>query len=283
MEYILAFAAIFGVALASYYDLKTSEVPDIIAVLMITFGVSFHFSRSLISGEWIYFISSITFGVLMLAFGFLRYLWREWGGADALMLGAISFMLPYWPKLNSNLPFPLVFVINLFLIGVIYILAYVIIMSFSHRRVYSELFRKVRGSVKEISYITFGYLAIIFIFFIISKNFLLLEMSLTFYLLILALYILYHYLRIFDTKILRKKIKSHRLKPGDVLAHEVRIGKLRIGARIDGLTEKEIELLKKKFKEVEIIEGVRYVPSFLITLVFTLFYGNILEILFFVS
>lgn len=278
-EYFLLAGAIIGLGIASYYDLRTTEVPDIIFVLMATFGISFHFTRSLISGNWIFFLGSMAFGTLLLAFGFLRYYWREWGGADALMLGAIGYLLPYWPNPNSALPFPIVFTINLFIIGAIYAIIYAVIISLKKPEIYAELFRRLKNSWREIICLSLFYIFVSIVIMSLYKNSIFHNLLFTFYFMLLSIYVLFVFLRTVDEKGMRRKVKSTELREGDVLSKRIELSGKKLGGRIEGLSNEEIKIIRKNLKEVEIIDGVRYIPSFLITLLFTIHYGNIFQIL----
>ena len=62
-----------------------------------------------------------------------------------------------------------------------------------------------------------------------------------------------------------KKIKTEKLREGDWLYSDEKIGKSVIKSSWDGLTKEEIRKLRKNFKEVRIREGVQFSPVFLIS------------------
>ena len=66
-------------------------------------------------------------------------------------------------------------------------------------------------------------------------------------------------------KVLKRMVSSKNLKEGDVID----------GMKWVGLTKDEIKDIQKTKKHVVIKEGLRFVPVFFITLIITLFYGNI--------
>ena len=61
-------------------------------------------------------------------------------------------------------------------------------------------------------------------------------------------------------------------------ASRVRIGDVPIGYRWKGLTEKEVQKIKKKGNKITIKEGVRFAPVFVITIILTILFGNLLFI-----
>ena len=72
------------------------------------------------------------------------------------------------------------------------------------------------------------------------------------------------------------------LTAGDWIAKVVKInGKYICGPKDLGIEPPQIkQLIKSKVKKVLVKEGIPFVPSFLISFVFTLFFGNIFLILF---
>ena len=78
------------------------------------------------------------------------------------------------------------------------------------------------------------------------------------------------YARAVESDLFRRKIKAKDLRAGDVLI----TGKWR------GITQEEIEKLRKKGGEVWIKEGVRFAPVFVITVLVTVFVGSVAHILF---
>jgi hypothetical protein len=63
-----------------------------------------------------------------------------------------------------------------------------------------------------------------------------------------------------------RKIKTDKLTLGDWLYKDVKVGKKVVKATWDGLTEKDLKLLKKK-KFVYIRYGVQFTPVFLISFI----------------
>jgi hypothetical protein len=63
-----------------------------------------------------------------------------------------------------------------------------------------------------------------------------------------------------------------KLTPGDWLQKDVRVGSKTISATVHGLSEKEIALLVKARKKVLIKEGIPFVPVFLLTFLFMVFF-----------
>ena len=62
-----------------------------------------------------------------------------------------------------------------------------------------------------------------------------------------------------------KRIKTKDLQEGDWLNKNLKIGRELIKSNWEGLSEKDISKIKKKFKEIEIKQGIPFVPVFLIS------------------
>lgn len=74
--------------------------------------------------------------------------------------------------------------------------------------------------------------------------------------------------------------KTNQVTIGDWLYEEVKIGKKNIKPYWEGLSEKEVELIRKSNKKVLIKQGIPFVPGFLIAFILLiLFWGNMLNFL----
>ena len=88
--------------------------------------------------------------------------------------------------------------------------------------------------------------------------------------------ILLVFARAVEKKGFYKRIPVSKLRVDDMIGED--IPKLKVYKReIRGLTEKEVRKIKKYRKYVTIKEGVRYGPVFFLTLIFMLFFGDILS------
>ena len=74
-----------------------------------------------------------------------------------------------------------------------------------------------------------------------------------------------------EDKSMIKKLKAEDLRPGDWLYEDVSIGKNKIKADWQGLSEEEINMLRRSKKKVKIKQGIPFVPSFLIAYIIWFF------------
>jgi Flp pilus assembly protein protease CpaA len=252
---ILAF--IFLV-IAGIWDLKTTEVPDEIPLLMSSLGLFLWTISSLTSGDFSIFMLSFFTGLALLSVGYIFYKTGQWGGADATLLGSVGFLLPTYPTMQF---FPIDFFINLFLVGSVYMIFYSIIIGLKNSHLFSHFLKDLKENIIVVFIsMTFLISGIMLKFQVLQKLLLLLGFLMLFW----------RYAMVLEKNFFVKRIPVSKLKPGDVIADS---------KKWVGLTEKEVEDIRRKRKTVKIKEGIRFVPAFPITLVVTVVYGNLMFLL----
>ena len=269
-------ASFIGSAIAGIWDLKTTEIPDqiphiMIAIALITYGIQSYVE----SNYWI-MLNSIIVGSSLFAFGFLMYYFGQWGGGDAKLLSAIGFLLPTAPDgfASSIFPFPLSFLFNLFLVGAVYMMVYALVIALSNRKIIDTFVSDVKSSTNVL---LLGSITIFIVFLLLN-----LFIAKTFYisagmdLLIIdsifplaatiAIFLIWKFAKAVEETGFKRKIPITKLKIGDVPLES----KL-----WEGITEKEFRKIKKSGKKsIWIKEGVRFAPSFILALIFTLLVGD---------
>lgn len=276
-------AVVFGGSIvASAWDLKTTEIPDKVFHAMLVVGIPLLLIRAFITEDINSLFMSLFIGLIFLGFGFVMYKFGQWGGADAKLLAVMGFLLPELPSLFSTqlfLPFPLSFVINLFLLGTVYMLVYAAGIALMHRKVISKFSKDVRTSSKFI----FISSAIVFLIFVgISLYFesifgpnidyaLIFRNSFFPVAATVLLFVVWKFSKAVEEVAFRRKIPVSKLRVGDMLDSS---------KELEGVTEAEIRKIKRSGKKtVWIKEGVRFAPAFPIALLFTLFFGDALFLL----
>ncbi len=289
-ESALFLVALAGSAVGGWIDLKTTEIPDIVPISMAGFGLVIHIINALYTGIWAPVYSSVAVGLLFLLFGYVLYYTGQWGEADVLLLGAVGVVIPeplsFFTKnlfMDSGM-FPAIFILNTFVVGGIYSLAYSFIIALKDKNIFPEFTKSLKTSGKSLIKIAGMVLLISFFSIMIFAGFFSIRFSPALFLsnfifflpAIFFVFLFYKFAQTIDTVAFKKKIKAKDLKEGDVLAEEVAgmNSKLYIG-----LQKEQIEKIRQAKKEVWIKEGIRYGPTFFITLVATWLYGNILALI----
>lgn len=284
----VAFAVAFlGSSVASYFDLKTTEVPDSVSVATGAAGLALHGMMSLVRGEAYYVLASLVAGLGLLGLGWLLYTMGVWGGADALVLGSIGFAFPvlhaeFSPAVVAEWPFAVTLLFNVFLVGTAYILLFALYKGFSRRDVMEEFLADMRSYWKRLAGITVGFAVVtsglaLFILPDVSLFWSTFDMLLYYLLLLVGLLLLYRYLRVVEDGLMRDEVSTDDLEPGDVLAEDVEVDDGVIDSqRIVGLTEEEVDRIAEARSTVAIKHGVRFVPSFPVALLLSVMFGDVI-------
>lgn len=285
-SFINILAAFIGSSIAGYYDLKTTEIPDLIPYSMIALALIIKALNSYFSADVWIIIDSLIVGLSFFAFGLLLYLAGQWGGGDAKVLAAIGFLIPTLPSLYFSpkllFIFPLSFLLNLFLIGSIYIIIYAFAIAFQNKEVTSAFLKDIKGNFRNL-FLIFSITAsiIISIPLILAFSF---KFSVTHFLplsflpSVFGLLVLWRFLRVVEDVGFKKKIQTENLEEGDMLEEEIK--DLGLDSKlIKGLTKEEVEKIRENKDEVAIREGVRFAPVFPMALIFTLYFGDFLALL----
>jgi len=273
LDIILLIVGIAGFGLASYFDLKYTEFPDLLPYGMILAVLIIRVLFSFYSADFNQLFGSIITGLLFLAIGLGIYLSKQWGDGDAWLLGVLGFFLPnnFFNFQNSILPNYLSLLLNFFLIAFFYIVIYSFAMGFNKKDVRKLFFKRIKGEARLSVLLSLIFFAcyLVFLFYINysigipARNF---YIHLSFPFLIVFIVFFLQYAKSVESKLFKKKINVKELKPGDVI----------IGSRWKGLTEEEIKKIKRRGGTVWIKEGVRFAPVYLITLLVSVLVGGLL-------
>jgi len=285
--YLIFAVALLGTSYAAYLDLKTTEVPDIVSMGVAGAGIILNGVLSYITGNIFYVAASIVVGAVLFALGWLAYLGGLWGGADAFVLGSIGFALPTLPPAFNPLyvapwPFAVTLFLNLVVVGTLYILGYSIYKGLTSEGVMERFARDFKEYWRRIAAITLFFVAATaaltaYLSYSIGVNIRSALALWTAYIpMLIGLLLLYRYLKIVENDFMREKIDVKNLQEGDVLAEDVDVeGESIESQKIVGLEEKEIEKIQAARNQVAVRHGVRFVPSFPVTVVVSVLFGDI--------
>ena len=268
--------AFVGSIYAALWDLKTTEIPDEIPHAMIIFALVFYGIQSIIESKYWIFLDSLIAGGIIFALGFIMYYAGQWGGGDAKILAAIIFLIPV---ANTTLPFPVTYLLNVFIVGAAYMILYSLVLALMNRKIFSAFFVDIKKSKAVLalgSIALFATFAIINYLILVALSYPVNYFSLVGNSLIplfaaIGLFVIWRFAKAVEDVGFKKKIPISKLRVGDVL----------IDSKIwEGITEKQLKKVKKSGKRfVWIKEGVRFAPTFPLALAFTLLYGDFLFLL----
>jgi len=287
IDIILIITGFIGLVIASISDIKTREVPDWLSYSLIIIGLTLRLFYTLTYKEWSYFIQGLIGFSIFFIIANLMYYTKQWGGGDSKLLMGLGVLFATYPKIllnyfqpNLTIPFLLILWINILFVGAFYGLIYAIILTIKNRKNFLIKVKKLLKR-KRIINITRITLVISVLFFI--STFLIKDRIINLIFLATAfLVISFPYIWIF-TKSIEKVcmyhyIQTKNLTEGDWIEDKNLREKFRISNL--GIEKKQINLLmKSKIKKVLVKEGIPFVPSFLIALIISLIFGNVILLL----
>jgi hypothetical protein len=184
---------------------------------------------------------------------------RVFAGGDAKLMIALGAILPFSESFFSNIKIYLLFLCIFFVTGSLYGFVYSFVLASKNFRRFKSEFLKQAKSEKKRAFIFFilggvllllGFIEFFFVYF-----------SFVFF----AFPVLYVYAKSVEEGSMIHQVKPSELTEGDWLYADLKIGKKTIKAKWDGLSKREIEIIKKKFKKVRIKKGIPFVPVFFVS------------------
>jgi Flp pilus assembly protein protease CpaA len=288
LDILLVIFIILYLLIASIFDLKTREVPDLLSYSLIIIVLSLRLIFSIISKNFSFFIFGLLGFIVFFIVANLMYYTKQWGGGDAKLLMGIGAALPMYPQsliayFNPSLnqiPFLLVLFLNLIIIGAAYALVYSIIISIRYKDKIKKEFSSTLSSkhfAKIRKIIIFSSLVILVYGLIQPQKVIRVIISMVI-ISVLFLFYLIIFLKSAEKAVLIKKVNVKKLTPGDWINQKIIKKEVIYDPKKGyGVTQKQIDnIISSGIKEVEIKEGMPFVPSFFIAVVLTLLYGNII-------
>ncbi len=284
LDQIIFLTALIGSIIASIYDLKTTEVPDKVFYAIMIVGIPAVILKAIITGNYnLFFISGIT-GIGLFAFGYILYKKGQWGGADMVLLGLMGYLIPsigigvFGNFVTTLLPIGISFLFNVFMLGAVYMLFYVVIIVLRNKKLLIKCISEIKNS-SNIFYSLIISTSILFSGIILYLNYfvnvlniyeiikgILLPVFITSF-----LFLLYKFAKSVEDFGFKRKIPISKLCVGDMLLDE---------KKIVGITEKQLNKIKNSGrKTIWIKDGIRFIPAFPIAFLFTLYFGDSLFII----
>lgn len=253
---------------ATIQDIRKREVANWLNFSLIIFALGFRFFYSLFNNFQFRFFYEGLIGLgIFFILGNLFYYGRLFAGGDAKLMIALGTILPLTESFNSNVFIFIEFLFLFLVFGAVYGLLFSLYLTFSHFDNFKKEYRKQLKRNKKLFYasILLAILLIVFSF----VNSLLAYLGL----LVFIFPYFYFYAKSVDEACMIKTLKPKELTEGDWLYKDVRVGKKVINSTWDGLSLKDIELIKKNRKNVLVKQGIPFVPVFLFSfLVFIYIY-----------
>ncbi|MDP3733796.1 MAG: A24 family peptidase [Nanoarchaeota archaeon] len=274
---ILSVLALSALAVASYTDLRTREVPDWLSYGLILGAVGIRSIFSVAFG-WQILLSGILGFAAMFLLAFLFYRLHQWGGGDSkLLIGlgtVIGIPLPFSMQSFSLL----LFFLALLFAGALYGLCWLSVLAIKKRKIFLPAFRQQLHAYKN--WHLFSWAAVLPLLFVGVY----LSLAWTLALFVLIFFYLMTFVATIEQRCCLKQIPVEKLTPGDWLAETITV------KRGEVLSTKTLErediwalrhlAAKGKQTSVCIREGIPFVPAFLLAYLSFLFRDMLFPLLF---
>lgn len=263
--HILYAFTLFWLTIAAIQDLRKREVENWINFSLIIFALAFRLFYSVFSSNFSFFVFGLLGFVLFFVLANIFYYSRVFAGGDAKLLMALGSILPFYSDFVSNLVLMFYFVFLFLIIGSFYGLVYSLVLVMKNKRRFLDEFRKQTKERKSIFYVSLIFVFISLILALLS------DFSLVLFPLIFLLFpFLFIYAKSVEEVCMVKAVRVRELREGDWLYSEIRAGRKRIKPDWQGISKRELSLIKKHCsgrKKILIKQGLPFIPVFLISFI----------------
>jgi len=263
-----------GLIIASLQDLKRREVDNWLNLFLIVASFGFIVFSVLFGADKMLIVFTLVSFLLLFILANILYYARFFAGGDAKLLFAMFalFVSSSFVGILMNIG---IFVLLMIFAGAVWGLLFGGVLFLKNfDLVKKQLKKDFKGSRKFLRFGLFFILGLLLIGFL-DKIFWVFALFFAFAVL------LFIFAKSIETCVLVKRISYKDLREGDVLVQDVRVGRNVVKKDWEGLSKKEIEVLKKARKNVLVREGIPFVPGILIAFLVYWFYAE--EILRWVS
>lgn len=257
----LVILGLVGIIAAIVQDFKYREVANWLNFTLLVSALAFRGFYSSISGEYMFLV----FGVVGLAISFvlahLMYYGRLFAGGDAKLFIALGAIIPFANNFRDNNLIFFVFLISLLFGGAVYSLGYSSLLAFNNRKAFVNKFSKLYVENVNHLYAAFAFSAAFIIYSLFSNQLFFMFIPL----MMIGLFFLYVYAKSIEQSCMLKEVSPNKVRIGDWLEKEIKIGSKVIKPHWEGLLEEDVKLIKKSYSDKILIkEGIPFTPAFLI-------------------
>jgi Flp pilus assembly protein protease CpaA len=248
-----------GIIIASIQDLKRREVDNWLNLFLIFSSLAYVFFVSIANNDKTLIIFACCSLALLFILSNLFYYGRVFAGGDAKLLFS---MFAFFAGLSFFETFfnIILFTGFLFLGGAIWGTSFSIYLFLKSPKETLKQFRKEINNKYLKYFVVFGILSLIAGYFY--------SLFLFFSFVLIVFPFVFSFAQALEKVAMTREINSKNLRLGDWLVDKIKIKNKTIGPNWEGLTEKDLILLKKLNKKVRIKEGIPFVPSFLLAIIF---------------
>jgi hypothetical protein len=279
-------------AVASWIDLKTGEVPESCSMgFAALVGLASLWSAAYYS-DFGYLWLPAFWGFLAFSVAYVIFYFGQWGGGDVKLLGGIGGLLGLleasgyiWPNntfIGLAIPSALcTYGLNMALLAGPYVIAYTIFIGLRQPMVFKVFLERFR---EPQTLLTFA-VSILPLFFAVYFEVYALAYV---YALVPFMVAASVYMKTVEETLMSKTVRVSDLREWDIIAEDVIVDGLEVAPKgnIEGITPEQLAKLKAysaegRFKDtVKTKWGVKFVPVLFLSLPATVYAGNLLETIF---
>lgn len=281
---ILSILALSALIIAAFFDIKTKEIPNWLTYTFISLAITINLLYSILQNNYEFILKSILGFAFFFLVGNIMYFTQQWGGGDTKLVMGLGaslysypiFLLNYFSP-NLTIPFIFALFINILIIGALYSISWSVYLIYKNFNQFTDGLKTKIKKTKNLQKIILSLVLLIIILSFIT--------NVGYYLIIFAFFIIILFYLIISVKTI-DEICMYKIAPikklteGDWVPKPIyHKGKIIIRSKAEGLTLKDISLLKKlKIKKILIREGIPFVPSLLISFIITILFGLLIPL-----
>lgn len=260
--YFLFLAGLLWAIFAGIQDVRTTEISNWLNYSLIAVVLSYRAFYSIIENNISFFFYGLAGFFLFVILGYLLYFGRIFGGGDVKLLMGFGGILPF-EEVKDFLVMGGLFISLLFLLGLIWTIAYSVkLISKKRKEFFEGFYVKIKSNI--LFFVILVFLSLFLEIISIGKT--LFFQGFTF-ISFIFLFLIYIYSKTLDDGFMDVFKRPSELIEGDRLKEVIKVNNKALGTSVHGLSKEEIKILKKRGKKVWIKEGMPFGPAFVFALI----------------
>jgi Flp pilus assembly protein protease CpaA len=282
---VVALVSSFFLALASFFDLKTGEIPEKVSRGFIVSVIFLALAETLLSSNTGPLLWAAVMGVGFFLVGYVMFYLGEWGGGDVKILAGAGCSIGFLGAVGyfqgfSVFPYYVSYFINFALSASPYVIAYTFLLGLQK----PEVFRGFASTVSEKKVILIIVLSVLPA---ALAAYLQMPWMAAPMLAVPLLVVLSFYLLAVENIALQKTIKVSELREEDIIAKDLVVDGKTIASRrgAGGLSGEQLSRIRELAAAGRIPDsigirwGIRFAPVFFLAFLLTYMWGDVLELL----
>lgn len=259
-NYFLIIIAVIWIIGAIMQDLRRREVDNIWNFSLIAFALGYRALCSISGNNYWFLLNGIIGLVVSLIIGNLFYYSRIFAGGDAKLVIALGAVLPLTYDWIINLKIFGIFVLFFLVSGSIYALIWSFFLVLLNFKKFKASFYRQWKFYLKLFYVSLIFFIILLIVSLMFQSRIIILLGAV----IMLFPILFVFSKAVEDSCMIKLTPPFKVTEGDWLAKDITVGSKKIKANWEGVTKRELNLIKDKYNRKVLIKlGIPFTPSFL--------------------